>query len=67
MILIKPKLSVSELNALRERLDRRGGMNEAAELTGLSRGTIHKVMISGVCSENTARIIRRKLLKNAVV
>jgi len=62
MIEIKRKFSEKELNLLKCRLDRRGGMVKAAKKTGIHRETIRRVMISGVCNEKTASIIREKLL-----
>lgn len=61
MLDINPKLSGEEIKNLREHIDRRRGMTLTAKATGLSRHTVRSVMNSGICSDDTAKKIRKFL------
>jgi len=66
MLDINPKLSGEEIKMLRKHIDRRRGMVLTAEATGLSRHTVRSVMNSGMCSEDTAKKIRKFLKSQSV-
>lgn len=61
MITISPKLTSEEMKALRERADRRDGMQALAEKIGINRNTLRTTMHLGTCSKGTAELVRKYL------